>query len=103
MDFRVGGKYRACLRSPEGVDHWVSGVYREVVKPSRLVFTHSWEDERGTPGPETLVVITFVEQDGKTKMKFRQGLFQSTASRDGHSAGWSSSFDVLAEYLATLQ
>ncbi len=103
MDFRVGGKYRACLRSPDGVDHWVQGVYREIVKPARLVFTHAWEEEHGIPGPETIVTLTFVEQDGKTTMSFRQGLFSSNASRDGHSAGWSSSFDVLAEYVATLR
>jgi uncharacterized protein YndB with AHSA1/START domain len=103
MDFRVGGKHRACLRSPEGVDHWVRGVYREIVKPERLVFTHAWEDEQGNAGPETVVTITFSEQAGKTTMTFRQAFFESAASRDGHGAGWSSSFDRLDEHLAAFR
>jgi uncharacterized protein YndB with AHSA1/START domain len=103
LDFRVGGKYRACLRSPEGVDHWVGGVYREIVKPERLVFTHAWDDGQGNAGPETVVTVTLSEQRGKTTMTFRQAFFESAASRDGHGEGWSSSFDCLDEHLAALR
>src|SRR5713226_3244803 len=39
MDVRPGGAFRVCMCSPEGVDHWKQGVYREVVEPERLVFT----------------------------------------------------------------
>jgi uncharacterized protein YndB with AHSA1/START domain len=102
MDFRVGGQYRACLRSPEGVDHWVRGTYLEIVEPARLVMTHAWEDGQGNVGPQTEVTITFTEQSGKTTMTFRQAFFESTASRDGHREGWSSSFDRLDEHLAAL-
>lgn len=100
MDFRVGGTYRACLRSPEGVDNWVRGVYVEIVRPKRLVLTHSWEDPQGNVGPETLVTVTFAEQSGKTTMTFRQAFFESAALRDGHADGWSSSFDRLEQHLA---
>lgn len=100
MDLRPGGRYRACLRSAEGVDHWVQGVYREVQPPARLVMTHAWENERGQPGPETLVTVTFAEAGpGLTRMHFRQSGFTSGDSRQGHQDGWSSSFDRLATYL----
>ncbi len=100
MDLRPGGRYRACLRSPEGVDHWVQGVYREVEPPHRLVMTHAWEDEGGQPGPETLVIVTFAEEGpDQTRMHFRQTGFTSRSSRDGHEGGWSSSFDKLAVHL----
>jgi uncharacterized protein YndB with AHSA1/START domain len=103
MDFRVGGRYRACLRSPDGVDHWVRGTYLEIVNPERLVLTHAWEDGQGNAGPETMVTITFVEQLGKTQITFRQAFFESAASRDGHNEGWSSSFDRLDQHLAALR
>src|SRR5579859_1945974 len=32
MDVRVGGAWRKCMRSPDGVDYWRSGIYREVVE-----------------------------------------------------------------------
>ena len=101
-DLRPGGAYRACLRAPDGSEHWVQGVYREIAPPERLVFTHAWEDGTGRPGPQTLVTVTFAERAGQTEMTLHQALFESEASRDGHRGGWSSSFERLAEHLASL-
>jgi uncharacterized protein YndB with AHSA1/START domain len=100
VDMRPGGAYRLCMRSPEGVEHWLQGVYLEIVEPGRLVFTHLWLDARGRPGEETLVTLTFVEREGKTELTLHQTGFQSVESRDGHKAGWNSTLDRLAEYLA---
>jgi uncharacterized protein YndB with AHSA1/START domain len=73
-------------------------VFREVAPPERVVFTFAWEEE-GERGLETLVTLTFAEQDGKTRMTFRQAPFQSVEERDGHQGGWTSSFDRLEEYV----
>jgi uncharacterized protein YndB with AHSA1/START domain len=86
-----------------GPDLWQSGVYREIVAPRHLVFTFAWDQEDGTPGHETLVTLTLAEEGGKTRMTFRQALFATVASRDGHAGGWSSSFERLAEHLASLE
>jgi uncharacterized protein YndB with AHSA1/START domain len=99
MNVQVGGMYRACIRSPEGNDHWMQGVYREVIEPERLVFTFAWEDENSQPKHETLVTVTFEEQDNKTLMTFQQAIFESTESRNSHNTGWSECFDRLATYL----
>ena len=98
-DIRPGGAFRICIRSPEGVDHWLQGVYREVVAPERLVFTHTWLDAERKPTTETLVTITFAERGGKTELTLRQSGFKSEESRAGHEGGWASTFDRLAEYL----
>src|SRR5207244_3027674 len=39
-DLRVGGKIRVGMRGVDGVEHWESGAYREIVANERLVFTH---------------------------------------------------------------
>jgi uncharacterized protein YndB with AHSA1/START domain len=101
MNVKVGGLYRACIRSPEGKDHWMQGFYREVIEPERLVFTFAWEDEDNHPKHETLVTVTFTEQDNKTLMTFHQAIFESTESRNAHRTGWSECFDRLQAYLAT--
>jgi uncharacterized protein YndB with AHSA1/START domain len=101
-DLRVGGAFSACMRSPEGSDHRLRGVYREIVAPERLVFTHAWVDANGTPGPETLVTVTLAERNGRTEMTFQQGIFDSVVARDGHQQGWTSCFERLAELLAAL-
>jgi uncharacterized protein YndB with AHSA1/START domain len=102
MDLRPGGAWRACIRSAEGIDHRMQGVYREVAPPERLVFTFAWENEEGEPGHETLVTVTFAEQDGKTLLTFHQAVFESVESRDSHHGGWSECFDHLEDYLARL-
>lgn len=101
-DIRPGGEYRICMRSPEGVDHWLQGVYTEVVPPERLSFTHVWLRADGTPGVETRVTLSFAERGNRTELTLHQTGFDTVASRDGHNGGWNSTFDRLAAYLADL-
>ena len=101
MDVRPGGAFRLCMRSPEGTNHWLQGVYREIVEPERVAFTWAWEDEDGQPGHETLVTVNFVEQGGKTRLVVHQAVFESVTARDSHEEGWTSCMERLAEYLAT--
>ena len=101
IELRPGGAWRACIRSAEGVDRWMQGVYREIVVPERLVYTFAWEED-GVPGHQTLVTVTFAEQDGRTLLTFHQAAFESVESRDSHHGGWSECFDRLADYLASL-
>ena len=39
------------MRSPEGKDYWMRGVYREVVAPERLVFTDLRRTRTATRSP----------------------------------------------------
>jgi uncharacterized protein YndB with AHSA1/START domain len=97
MDLRPGGTYRFHMRSAEGNNHWLQGVYREIVPPERLVCTFLWCDAVGNPTqPETLLTVTFEEHEGKTLLTLHQRLFESVTARDAHRIGWSSSFERLA-------
>lgn len=101
-DPRPGAAWRACLRRDDtGEEKWHSGVFREVTAPQRLVYTFGWDRPDGSRGPETLVTIAFVEEGNMTRMAFRQAVFDTAANRDGHRAGWTSTFDRLADFLAT--
>lgn len=107
IDARVGGTWRIRLTHAEtGRELWHGGVFREVVKPERLVFTFKW-DEEGERGEENLVTITFAEEGGKegrkTRMTFKQSPFLSTDECEGHTEGWTSSFGRLDEALAALK
>ena len=100
LDARPGGAFRFCMRSAEGTDHWLRGVYREIVEPERLVCTWAWEDAEGKPGHETLLTVTFAEHGAKTKLTLHQAVFETVTARNGHQEGWTSALDRLAEYLA---
>jgi uncharacterized protein YndB with AHSA1/START domain len=97
IDVRPGGHWRTTLRSPDGSRLNVSGVYRAIVPPRRLVFTWGWEDDKGTRGHETEVTVTFEPAPGGTRLVLLQQIFEDKATRDRHGTGWSSSFDCLAK------
>jgi uncharacterized protein YndB with AHSA1/START domain len=97
MDFRVGGAWR--LRQSGPRENWISGAYREIVPPSRLVFTFTNERD----GHEMLVTLTFAVRGDGTVMHFHQAPFMNVRERDGHNGGWSSTFELLDEYIAKLR
>jgi uncharacterized protein YndB with AHSA1/START domain len=96
---RKGGQYRVHLDHENGDRFTVVGRYLEVDKPVKLVFTHAWLGANGVPGPEMLVILTFKEVDGRTRMTLRQKGFESTRSRDGHKQGWGSQLDRFMVYV----
>src|SRR5260221_12772900 len=59
FDLRSGGKWRTVMRAPDGSTHPVSGVYREIRPPTRLVITWAWEEADGRRGHENEVEVTF--------------------------------------------
>lgn len=99
MDVRVGGKWRKCMRSPDGTDYWRHGVYREIVQSARLAFTYVSDDLLGIRGHETLVTIDFAQRGKRTVMSFRQAVFDSVATRDSHRGGWGQAIDRLAAWV----
>jgi len=120
MDFRPGGSYHYCMRSPDGKDMWGKFVYREIVAPERIVFINSFSDENGglTRHPmsptwplEMLSTFTFTERDGKTTFTVRWTPYNATdeerktfdGAHGGMTQGWTGTLDQLAEYLAKAQ
>jgi len=100
-DIREGGSFRTCMRAPDGVDHWLGGVYTEIIKDQKIVFTHAWQDAAGNSDHETLVTITLADAgDGRTTLTLHQAYFLTEASRAGHEGGWNETLDSLAEYLS---
>ena len=91
------------MRDPQGGEHWLGGVYREIVPHKLLVMTHAWDDESGKPGPETIVTVRFEDLGDRTRITVEQTGFDSEASREGHLGGWSECLDLLAEHLAIMR
>jgi len=100
MDVRAGGAWRTTMVSPKGDGHTVSGVYREISPPKRLVMTWGWEQD-GERGHETVIEVTFEPSGSGTKMRLVQSVFESENARDMHSQGWNSTFNDLENLLAS--
>lgn len=69
VDLRVGGRWRFVSRGPDDAEMAQSGTYREVDRPSRLVYTEAFDDQ-SYPG-ETLVMHSLTELGGTTTLKSR--------------------------------
>ena len=97
LDVRVGGHFRIVFGGPQGKDHEVHGVYREVVPNRKLVFTWTWPNS--TPERGSLVTIVFKQSGSGTELEFRHEQHFDETVRDNHQRGWSESFVKLERFL----
>ncbi len=103
LDFRPGGKWRACIESKRHGQSYSSGEFQEIEREKRIVFTFSWEGGgAGRPGVGTLVTVTFKEMDGNTIQTFHQTPFPTVEARDNHVIGWSQLLDKEQTYAENL-
>ena len=70
-DPRPGGSLRVVMRGPDGTDYPMTGTFREVLWPERLVIETTAVGEDGTPLLEALQTVTFTDHDGKTEITVR--------------------------------
>jgi uncharacterized protein YndB with AHSA1/START domain len=96
-DPRVGGHYHFHMRTSDGEEHDVSGVYHEVVPNEKLVFTWAW---KSTPERESRVTITFKADGDGTMLTLLHEQFFDEEARDRHKQGWSGSLDKLERYFS---
>lgn len=101
-DLRVGGAWRFVWREADGTELGMSGEYREITPPERLVSTQSW----GGDWPETLNTLVF-EEDGARTIVTQTILYPSQEARDaaiatGMQKGMDAGFDRLDAYLQTI-
>ncbi|HEV8409590.1 MAG TPA: SRPBCC domain-containing protein [Gemmatimonadaceae bacterium] len=114
MDLRPGGAFRWVMMSPDGQRYPVTGIYKEIVKPERIVYTNNladnppaWHDQlnalRGAPKgsivPDGIVTVIFADENGKTRLTITT-LFDSAATAEAFRGmqmvqGWGMSLDRL--------
>ena len=117
MDLRPGGTYHYGLRAPDGSTMWGRFVYKEIVRPERIVLVSSFSDEAGGvtrhPGHmdwplEMLTTFTFAEEGGRTRLTVKSVPLNPTeterktfvAGHDSMRQGWTGTLDQLTASLA---
>jgi uncharacterized protein YndB with AHSA1/START domain len=103
VDLKVGGKYRYVWRGPSGAEMGMGGVFREVVKPERLVATEKF-DESWYEG-DAVDTTTFVERAGKTTVtttvQYASKAVRDAVLKSPMEKGVAESYDKLDEVLAS--
>ncbi len=107
MDARAGGKYQITIVSPDGQSVSHHGEYVLFTPYTDLVFTWVLDGQEcaGSEGQsaDTLVSLTFVEQDGKTELHLVHERLPDQDAKDGHMFGWTSCLDSLSEMINKTQ
>ena len=117
MNFRPGGLFHYCLKTPDGHRMWGRFVYREILAPEWILLVNSFSDEEGgiTRHPlspswplEMLSSFALTEQAGATAITVQWFPLNATEAEQktfdaGHASmtqGWTGTFDQLERYLA---
>jgi uncharacterized protein YndB with AHSA1/START domain len=100
VDLRVGGSYPFGMQPPEGDLFYLTGEFREIHPPARLVYTFRWEDP--TPDDrETVVTLLLRDLGESTELVFTQGTFAAERRRALHEEGWTNSLDRLEDLMSS--
>ena len=100
LDLRVGGGYRFGMQPPDGEVFHLSGEFREIETPARLVYTFRWEE----PDPddrETVVAMSLSDRGDSTEVVVVQSGFATEARRALHVDGWTDCLDRLQELMSS--
>ena len=69
MDVKPGGEWEFIMHGPDGTDYKNKSIYKEIIRPERIVFEH-------VSGPKFIATITFTAEGNKTHLKWHM-LFES--------------------------
>jgi uncharacterized protein YndB with AHSA1/START domain len=107
MDVRPGGVWLQTMHGPDGSNYPNKSVFREIIKPERIVYSHGGCRENG-PGASFTGIWTFeAVEDRKTRVTVRL-VFASAEERDfvarefGAVEGGHQTLARLAEHLASM-
>ncbi|MGB7189711.1 MAG: SRPBCC domain-containing protein [Acidobacteriaceae bacterium] len=109
MDFRVGGTFRCCMRTPDGQEFWNAGEYHEIVPHEKIVSSMYFSDAKGNrvepahygiehEAIEGLYDVTLFEDigDGRTKLTFIGNETMQNALETGQLEGMKEILDKFA-------
>ncbi len=115
MDFRVGGKFLCCMKSPDGHEFWNAGEYHEIVPCEKIVSSMYFADSNGNRveaehyGIEHEAIedahdVVLFEDigNGQTKLTFIGNEPMKNAIESGQLEGWKQILDKFAAVLAEL-
>jgi uncharacterized protein YndB with AHSA1/START domain len=113
IDFRVGGKFLCCMKTPDGQEFWNGGEYHEIVPREKIVYSMYFADANGNKVDaaqygieheaieDTHDVVTFEDLgDGQTKLTLIGNESMESARNSGQEEGWNQILDKFAEVVA---
>jgi uncharacterized protein YndB with AHSA1/START domain len=104
VDARPDGAILIHMRGPDGTIHRMTGVFEEFVAPERIVMVSTVPDKNDKPLFEQRTIVTFDNQDGKTKLGLHVSVSkwapEALPMIAGMEIGWTQTLERLTEYVS---
>jgi uncharacterized protein YndB with AHSA1/START domain len=100
FDFRVGGAYRFAYHVPDGAVMVVTGIYRSIEPPSRIVFSWNIEPPDEHAGVQSEVTVRITPDGAGCALHIRHAQLDRAGAPERHTEGWRGAFDQLAALLS---
>ncbi|HLF89844.1 MAG TPA: SRPBCC domain-containing protein [Anaerolineales bacterium] len=98
VDCRVGGRYRLGMLPPDSDQMIIlTGEYRHIQPPEKLVFTWGFE---GQNGPESLITLRFLARGSQTELILTHEYQGPKEMAQNFRQGWEGMFERLGQALA---
>jgi uncharacterized protein YndB with AHSA1/START domain len=115
IDFRIGGKFLCCMKTPDGQEFWNGGEYHEIVLHQKIVYSMYFADADGNKvEPEALGfehesidgaydVVTFEDLgNGRTRLTLVGNETLEDAKDSGQLEGWNEILEKFTDVVAAL-
>ena len=120
LDVKPGGIGHYWMSGPDGSKMWGKLTYKEITKPSKLVYEQSFSNENGeiashpmapTWPRKMLTTVSFEDQGPKTKLTLKWTPVEPSAEESatfqgalaGVEQGWKPMFDTLNNYVKEMK
>ena len=113
IDFRPGGKFLCCMKSPDGQEFWNAGEYHEIIPHEKIVSSMFFSDSKGNKvDPEHYGIeheaiadahdVALFEDlgNGRTKLTFIGNETMESAKSSGQVEGWDQILEKFSAVLA---
>ena len=99
LDLRVGGEYQLRVNSENMGAVNLHGVFRELKRPSKLVYTWSFSGNPKLEGGDSQVTVEFLDRKGDTEIQITHEQLPNEEVKEDHNQGWNGSLDKLERHL----
>jgi uncharacterized protein YndB with AHSA1/START domain len=107
VEFKVGGAFNICMRSPGGEQHWTNGRFVEIVTNERLVIDMEPSAADRAPLFRAHTVVSFADVPTGTRMEVTQSytLLDPLAAPmiQGAAQGWGQTLDRLEQEVTRIK
>jgi len=99
LDLRPGGEYHFRVKSERTGEVNLDGAFREVKRPSKLVYTWNFSGHPQLEFGESQVTVEFLDRQGATEVQITHDHLPNEEVKEDHEHGWNGCLDKLERHL----